>query len=115
MRRSAVPGPVLTVIAIAYWDYAQYVIACMVSHYILRILLKLYRFMGRHITNHQLKDVDEMDGLEFEEYVADVLRPTGIFGRNAYGTIWLRRRYYLDQRRGTLGCASETLLWLSGG
>lgn len=87
MRRSAVLWLVLAVLAITYWDYAQYVIACIVSCYVLRAFLRIYRFIRRFITNHQLKSVDEMDGLEFEEYVADMLK------RQGYSDVMLTVKY----------------------
>lgn len=75
------------VLAITYWEYAQYVIAFIGIFYTIRMFVSIYRFIRRITMNFKLSDVDTMDGLDFEKYVANVLKKQG------YSNIALTEQY----------------------
>ena len=87
MRRSPMFIFLMIVLAIAYWEYTQYVIAFIVIFYTIRMVVKIYRFVCRITTNFRLSDVDTMDGLDFEKYVANILKKQG------YSNITLTEQY----------------------
>ena len=87
MRRSPMSILLMTVLAITYWEYAQYVIALVVIFYTIRMLTRMYRFIHRIVTNYRLSDIDTMDGLVFEKYVANLLKHQG------YSSITLTEQY----------------------
>lgn len=75
------------VLTISYWEYAQYVIVFIIIFYVMRLVVRIYRFVCRVITNHMLSDVDTMDGLDFEKYAANILKKQG------YSNITLTEKY----------------------
>ena len=77
MRRSPVIIFLMIVLTITYWEYAQYVIAFIITLYAIRLFARMYRFVLRIITNLRLSDVDAMDALDFEKYVANLLKQQG--------------------------------------
>lgn len=87
MRRSPMLIFLMLVLTITYWQSAQYVLALITIIYTLQLLAKLYRLAHRIITNHRLSDVDTMDGLVFEKYVANLLKQQG------YSNISLTEQY----------------------
>lgn len=87
MRRSPMLIFLMVVLSITYWQYAQYVLALIVVFYIVRLIARMYQFARRIITNHRLSDVDTMDGLVFEKYVANLLKQQG------YSNISLTEQY----------------------
>lgn len=87
MRRSPIFFVVLATTVVTYWDYFQYVIALFVLLIALRTFIKLTGFVRRLTTNHKLRHVDVMDGIEFEEYIARILKSQG------YTNIQLTEQY----------------------
>lgn len=77
----------MIVLAIAYWEYAQYVIAFIAIFYSTRMVVRVYRFIRRITMNFILSDVDTMDGLDFEKYIASILKKQG------YSNITLTEQY----------------------
>lgn len=77
MRRSPMILLLAVVLTITYWRYAQYVIVFFAIFYILRMLARIYRFVRNMVMNLKLSDVDTMDGLEFEKYIANSLKKQG--------------------------------------
>lgn len=77
MRRSPLLIFVMIVLAITYWEYAQYVIAFIAIFYVIRMLVRMYRFVRQITTNFRLSNIDTMDGLAFEKYVASILKKQG--------------------------------------
>ena len=77
MRRSPMLIFLMIVLAITYWEYAQYVVVFIAIFYAIRMFLRMYRFVRRITMNHRLSDVDTMDGLVFEKYVANLLKQQG--------------------------------------
>ncbi len=75
------------VLAVTYWRYAQYVIAFIVIFYIMRMLAIIFRFVSNMVTNLRLSDVDTMDGLGFEKYIANTLKKQG------YSNVTLTQQY----------------------
>ncbi|MBP6038315.1 MAG: restriction endonuclease [Candidatus Saccharimonas sp.] len=87
MRRSPMFIFLMIVLTVAYWEYAQYVLALIIIFYIVRLIARIYKFARRIITNLRLSDVDTMDGLAFEKYVAKLLKQQG------YSNISLTEQY----------------------
>ena len=87
MRRSPMFIFLMIVLTVAYWEYAQYVLALIIIFYIVRLIAGMYQFARRIITNLRLSDVDTMDGLAFEKYVANLLEDQG------YSDISLTEQY----------------------
>ncbi|MBL8122305.1 restriction endonuclease [Candidatus Saccharibacteria bacterium] len=87
MRRSPMLIFLMIILTVAYWQYAQYVLALIVIFYIVRLIARVYQFARRIITNLRLSDVDMMDGLVFEKYVANLLKQQG------YSNISLTEQY----------------------
>lgn len=87
MRRSAMLIFLMLVLTVTYWQYAQYVLALITIIYTLRLVAKLYRLAHRIITDHRLSNVDTMDGLVFEKYVAKLLKQKG------YSNVILTEQY----------------------
>lgn len=87
MRRSPMFIFLMIVLTITYWKYTQYVLALIAIFYIVRLIARMYQFARRMITNHRLSDVDTMDGLVFEKYVANLLKQQG------YSNISLTEQY----------------------
>ena len=87
MRRSPVLIFLMIVLAITYWEYARYVIVSIMILYAIRLFARMYRFVSRIITNLRLSDVDAMDGLDFEKYVANLLKQQG------YSNVSLTEQY----------------------
>ena len=87
MRRSPMVIFLMIILTVAYWEYAQYVIAFIIILYAIRLFARMYRFVRRIILNLRLSDVDTMDGLAFEKYVAKLLKQQG------YSNISLTEQY----------------------
>lgn len=87
MRRSPMLIFLMLVFTVTYWQYAQYVLALIGTLYGVRIIARMYKFTRRIITNLRLSDVDTMDGLAFEKYVANLLKQQG------YSNISLTEQY----------------------
>lgn len=87
MRHSSLFIIVLVVLVIACWRYAQYAIALILAPYVLRLLARIYRFVRSTVTSVRLSVVDSMDGIEFEKYVARMLK------RQGYSQIRLTEKY----------------------
>lgn len=77
----------MIILTVAYWEYAQYVIAFIITLYAIRLFASMYRFVRRIITNLRLSNVDTMDGLDFEIYVANLLKQQG------YSNVSLTEQY----------------------
>ena len=58
----------------AYWDYAKYIILAIALLLAFRMSNRIYRLVLNIINNHRLKDIDVMDGIEFEKYVGKILK-----------------------------------------
>lgn len=87
MRHSSLFIIVLVVLVIACWRYAQYAIVLILALYVLRLLARIYRFVRSTVTSVRLSVVDSMDGIEFEKYVARMLK------RQGYSQIRLTEKY----------------------
>ena len=87
MRRSPMLIFLMIVLTVTYWQYAQNVLALIVIFYIVQLIARMYQFAHRIITNLRLSDIDTMDGLAFEKYVANLLEQQG------YSNISLTEQY----------------------
>ncbi len=87
MRCSPMFVFLMIVLAITYWEYAQYVIVFIAIFYAIRMFVRMYRFVRRITTNLRLSNVDTMDGLDFEKYIASILKKQG------YSNISLTEQY----------------------
>lgn len=77
MRQSPIFFGVLAITVVTYWEYFQYVVALIILLIVVRTVLRITSFVRRLMTNRKLLHVDVMDGIEFEEYVADMLKNQG--------------------------------------
>lgn len=77
MRRSPLLVFIVIVLTVTYWEYAQYIVVAIIVYHVIRILLKVSLFVRDVIANFRLRDIDTMDGIEFEKYVATVLKSQG--------------------------------------
>lgn len=87
MRHSPLFWAMIVALTVAHWKYVQYVMAFIIVFYVIRMLVRMYRLFRRIATNYRLKDVDTMNGLEFERYVADILL------RQGYSNVMLTEQY----------------------
>lgn len=87
MRRSPMLIFLMIILTVAYWEYTQYVIAFIIILYAIQLFARIYRFVRRIITNLRLSHVDAMDGLDFEKYVANLLKQQG------YSNVSLTEQY----------------------
>ena len=87
MRRSPMLIFLMIVLTVTYWQHAQYALALIAIFYIVRLIARIYLFVRRIITNLRLSDIDTMDGLAFEKYVANLLEQQG------YSNISLTEQY----------------------
>lgn len=71
----------------AYWDYAKYIILAIALLLAFRMSNRIYRLVLNIINNHRLKDIDVMDGIEFEKYVGKILK------KNDYTNIHFTEKY----------------------
>lgn len=76
-KGSIIPAILVTGLAIAYWEYVQYILWLILIVLLARVLVKTVRLVRRVANNIRLKDIDRMDGLSFERYVADALTSRG--------------------------------------
>lgn len=87
MRRSPMLVLLIIVLSIYYWEVAQYVILGLALACIAKILFGYSRLLFIAIRNYTLNDIDAMDGVEFERYVARQLSKCG------YTNICLTEKY----------------------
>ena len=87
MRRSPMLIFLMIILTITYWRYAQSVILFLAMLYITRLSIRVFQYVRRIITNFRLTDIDTMDGLDFERYVADRLKQQG------YSNVSLTEQY----------------------
>lgn len=87
MRRSPMLVLLVIVLSIYYWEVAQYVILGLALLYISKRLFRYLRLLYAAIRNYTFNDIDAMDGVEFERYVARQLSRLG------YTNISLTEKY----------------------
>lgn len=76
-RSSVIPAIILLGLFYTYWSHAKYVLVAFVLLFAFRKMFKLSQWLYRIIQNLWLQDVDSMDGLAFEEYIARLLADHG--------------------------------------
>ena len=81
MRRSrgglAMPVFLLSGLAYTYWDYIEYVVMAIVAVFVIKLAVWIIRRVRTITQNLRLQDVDSMDGISFEYYVAQMLIEQG--------------------------------------
>ncbi len=87
MRRSPMFVLLIIVLSIYYWEVAQYAILGLALLYIAKILFRYLLLSHGAVRSHTLRDIDAMDGVEFERYVARHLSKCG------YTNICLTEKY----------------------
>lgn len=70
-----------------YWEYIDYVIMAILTVFVIKLAIKLTKVIRRMSQNLRLRDVDTMDGITFEYYVAQLLTERG------YTNVSLTERY----------------------
>jgi hypothetical protein len=74
MRRFPLLFVILTGVVITYRTFVLYVLVIIAAFVMFRLILRLYRFIRNEVVNRRLDHVDNMDGIEFESYIAGVLK-----------------------------------------
>lgn len=87
MRHSPMLVLLIIILSIYYWEVAQYAILGLALLYIAKILCRYLRLLYVARRNQTLSDIDAMDGVEFERYVARQLSRCG------YTNICLTEKY----------------------
>ena len=81
MRRSrgglTMPVLLLSGLAYTYWDYIEYVVMAIVAVFVIKLAVWTTRRVRTMTQNLRLQDVDSMDGISFEYYVAQMLIEQG--------------------------------------
>ena len=81
MRRSRggliMPVFLLTGLAYTYWDYIEYAAMAIVAVFVIKLAVWITRRIRTMTQNLRLQDVDSMDGISFEHYVAQILIEQG--------------------------------------
>lgn len=91
MRRSR-RGGLLSMILLAgsaytYWEYAHYALIVLLVLLSVKLIVKITKKIFRLFQNRRLRDVDSMDGISFEYFVAQLLLDRG------YSNVSLTERY----------------------
>ena len=87
MHRFPVFYVILAGVVITYRTFVFYALVIVAAFVMLRLSLKLYRAMRNVVVNRRLTHVDDMDGIEFETYIAGILKNRG------YTNIKLTEKY----------------------
>ena len=74
-------------IAYVYWDYVSYVLLGVFMVFVLKKVIWLIQKIYRLSQNLRLQDVDSMDGISFEHYMAQLLAERG------YSNVSLTEQY----------------------
>ena len=65
---------ILVGVVITYRAFVLYVLVIITVFIVLRLILRLYRTVRHVVVNRRLSHVDDMDGIEFETYIAGILK-----------------------------------------
>jgi HJR/Mrr/RecB family endonuclease len=76
-RSILLPALFLTATAYAYWQYVKYALVAITIALVAGLILKLVRKLRVPIYDVPLEDIDAMDGLAFEYYIARLLVSRG--------------------------------------
>lgn len=87
MRRFPIFFLIFAGVVITYRTFVLYTLVIVAALVMLRLSLRLYRTMRNVVVNRRLTHVDDMDGVEFESYIAGVLKKQG------YTNIKLTEKY----------------------
>ena len=77
----------LGIVTYVYWDYMKYVLAIIILMLAIQLVMKLAQRVRTTALNLHMQDVDMMDGIAFEYYVAQLLIDRG------YANVSLTERY----------------------
>ena len=87
-RRSLLfPTVFIMVTTYVYWEYAKYLITIIILITAVTLIFKLVHAARRVTRGLQLHDIETMDGIEFEYFIAQVLH------HNGYTNVVLTERY----------------------
>ena len=90
MPRIQLGVPLLIIVLVTLWTYQTYVlyaIAIVLVLIALRLVAKIFKFFQRFRHNLSFRAIDKMDGIEFEHYIAQILK------RQGYRRVRLTERY----------------------
>ena len=76
-RGSAAGVLLLASIIYTYWSYAKYLIAAIILLFVARLVVKLVRKFHTVRRDLHLRDIDTMNGIDFEHYIAQLLVERG--------------------------------------
>ncbi|NCU38515.1 restriction endonuclease [Candidatus Saccharibacteria bacterium] len=84
---SMLPTIIIISLAWTYWEYIPYGIAALFMIVAAVVIIKIAYFSYRLTHKIAFRNIDQMDGLAFEEYVAALLQ------RNGYSNVSLTEQY----------------------
>jgi restriction system protein len=87
LRGGLISTILVIVIAYAYWDYVLYVVLGLPMVFVLKKIVWLIRKIHTRNQDLRLQDVDSMDGISFEHYIAQLLAERG------YSNVSLTEQY----------------------
>ena len=67
----------LGIVTYVYWDYVKYMVALVILLLAIKLLVKLTQKFRTTTLDLHMQDVDTMDGLTFEHYIAQLLIDLG--------------------------------------
>lgn len=76
-RVSPIPAIIILGVIWAYREYLPYIVGAVAVVIAIVFAIKMLRAIIRMTRNAHFRDIDQMDGLEFEEFVAQVLKANG--------------------------------------
>src|SRR5690606_21651389 len=76
-RLSAIPVILVAGVSITYWEYVQYILMGLAFLVLAKFAIRLVRLLRSMVLHFSFRDIDSMDGLEFEHYIADLLYRQG--------------------------------------
>ncbi len=74
---SLLPTVIVLSLAWTYHQYLQYLIGAFLIFVAIAIFVKLFRVVARLTHSASFREIDQMDGIEFEKYIAQLLRING--------------------------------------
>ncbi len=86
-RGSFTAAIILVAITWKYWSYAKYILIGLLAVIGVVVAKRVYKSVKYHFRSLQLEDIDSMDGLSFEYYVA------GLLQNNGFSNVLLTEQY----------------------
>lgn len=86
-RVSTLPAILIAGTIYTYWGYVKYVLAAIILLFVAKLVVKLVRKFRTVCRDLHLRDIDAMNGIDFEYYIAQLLAERG------YDNVSLTEKY----------------------